>query len=926
MNDMRSDLYTNKKLGIRNAVLSFVIPFFIMYIAVVVMKVTPYGEHSFAIVDGSVYLNDVLNHARMLRGQENFLYSFTGLGFNNWANLAWGGFNPVKLLSLFATIDTVVDWFTWISLVNMSVCGLTMYLMLSGIYGHKASHLLFSTSYAMMGFNVANCFQMLFFIGPQMLPLVVVGLLRLLKGKSPLLYILSLFFCIFCNFYFGLMLCIASVVIFITYNYIYNDVVKSRRKKLLITYGISSLIAGLMASFFWLPALKAFSGGGRLNQTSAAEYQFSENMPFIQIFSKLFTGANSAHEEMVGFPNIFCGILVVALVVLFFMNKNISKRLKTGTAAVLTLYLLTFYIKAFTLAMHGFTHTNWFPYRYSYVFSFFLIWIATEQFRYIRETELSSVKRCFMVILLAALVVFSTSYEFISGGEVLIDFGLLALIGLLFYRWKKKPESFHRRIGAVALMLLVAVNLFANYIFSIQKLQNEDRWELNLKDYQQNTLLSGALVDGINNFDKGFFRMEKGVSESGSGGADAFLYDYNGISLSGPNIRAFVHKQMNKIGVNWYDMRHWYSDGISAATDSLLGIKYILTEQDLEAEKGYELLVNIGKGAAYQNPYALSVAVLADARIDEIALGSDAFENLNQIWKSMAGGNQDIFTRENNITFTFHNTIDGESITSEELVTSVSKTSAALEASRNGLSFSDNDTKSQKPDTSYIECRFIAQQDGPVYYFDKSVPESESGRPTTCVACIGVFHKGEEVVHYFNVDNNMASQKLIEQCNSILLAYTDNEVLQEYAEKLNSRDITLDVEHENDLTGTFTAGERQRILFSIPWDEGWTCYIDGQKVDIDKTWDLFMSVEAPEGQHTYEMKFFPAWMNYGLIISSISFAGLIIFMVVWKKRKKEEAGIEQGLIVSDASSSDEDAVVTKTDRDSVEQIQEEGVI
>ncbi len=91
--------------------------------------------------------------------------------------------------------------------------------------------------------------------------------------------------------------------------------------------------------------------------------------------------------------------------------------------------------------------------------------------------------------------------------------------------------------------------------------------------------------------------------------------------------------------------------------------------------------------------------------------------------------------------------------------------------------------------------------------------------------------------------------------------------------------------HENDLTGSFTAEEGQRILFTIPWDEGWTCYIDGQRVPIDKTWDLFMSVEVPAGSHEYEMKFFPAWMDYGLILGTAALLGLVVSVLLWKKRR-----------------------------------------
>ena len=124
-------------------------------------------------------------------------------------------------------------------------------------------------------------------------------------------------------------------------------------------------------------------------------------------------------------------------------------------------------------------------------------------------------------------------------------------------------------------------------------------------------------------------------------------------------------------------------------------------------------------------------------------------------------------------------------------------------------------------------------------------------------------------------------------CVNLVFAYADNTVLAEHAEILKNRDITFNMRHENDLIGRFTAGSEQCILFTIPWDEGWTCYIDGQEVSVDKIWDLFMAVSIPEGEHTYEMKFFPAWLNYGIYISCAALFGLVMLMFVSKCHYKE---------------------------------------
>jgi hypothetical protein len=169
--------------------------------------------------------------------------------------------------------------------------------------------------------------------------------------------------------------------------------------------------------------------------------------------------------------------------------------------------------------------------------------------------------------------------------------------------------------------------------------------------------------------------------------------------------------------------------------------------------------------------------------------------------------------------------------------------------------------------------------------FDTSIPSSRQGLQTPSIKFCGCFEAGETVTGEINVGqaDYLTGAFFRGYCANLVFAVADNELLEEYAQLLNSRDTSFNVVHENDLTGSFNAEEGQRILFTMPWDEGWTCYIDGQKVPVDKTWDLFMSVEVPVGKHTYEMKFFPAWMNYGLVLCTAALIGLVAFMLLRKR-------------------------------------------
>ena len=195
---------------------SFFLPFFIILLALNVLHITPFGDYTLVISDAKgLYINYLGYVGRFVKGLEGFTYSFEkGLGGNMMPHMAGTMINPFfSIISLFNIADYPLA-FTWISVLNFCACGLTMYIFIASVFGHKRSNLIFSTSYALSGFLVANVFQVIFFTGPLMLPLMVLGLRRIFQGKNTVIYFLSLFFCVLTNIYFGFTLCIASALFF----------------------------------------------------------------------------------------------------------------------------------------------------------------------------------------------------------------------------------------------------------------------------------------------------------------------------------------------------------------------------------------------------------------------------------------------------------------------------------------------------------------------------------------------------------------------------------------------------------------------------------------------------------------------------------------------------------------------------------------
>ncbi len=885
--------------------LSCFIPAVIIMVALAGLHVTPFGDKSLFIADANgLYINYVSYVGRMVKGLESFIYSFEkGLGGNMMPHMGITMLNPFfALFALFPVRDYPAGY-TLVSALNFCLCGLTMYMLLSDIYGHKRSNLIFSTTYALNGFLVANVFQVIFFTAVHALPLVVLGLRKLMQGKSPLLYILSLAYAISTSYYMGFMICVASVLLFFLYLFLHKNELAGQKQALLSRYAIASLIGGLLCAIIWLPALLGIRGG-RLDQTKLTDFSFAERFPLLEIGAKLFTGANDANELVNGRPNIYVGILPIAFVVLFFLNKEISRRKKTAVGLALGFYLLSYYIIAFDMLMHGGTTTNWFNFRYSYIFCCLLLLIAAEEWQYLDRISLSDCKKCGAIMLVASVLFFSKRYGFVQGGEVVLDFALLLIMFGSFYIHRKNPDKNPKKIFEILILLIVSFQLMLNYLISTDNLIKNNGWYKNVPEYESVVEKVTPLINNIQSVDTYFYRMEVNKQRSGNCGNDPMFYGYNGVGHGGSVERNFVRTGLNKLGIHWFDMRNYYGEGIPAATDALLGLKYIIAQEDLTEEKDYQNVthydeVEVFRGMEnydiYYNEDALPIAFLADTEIGNVETDhADIFDNLNRTWAAVSGQARPVFVEEDEIEFSAYNLFDGLEISSDSARALIEKYDAEDKAAKEDPESASKTAvkkaadKTQPPEFSaYIKYTFTAKQDGAVYTYNRAGMTEIQGSQMPVLEYLGYYHKGDIVTGYIDVVTDYVNRVGFEEiAGRFRAAYADNDALHAASEAVRARPCTLEKIKDSRLRGEFTAENDQLLMFTIPFDEGWTCFIDGEEVEIRQVLGVFMAVDAPAGTHSYEMKFFPTGMKTGIGLSAAALLTTLVYIPLDSRRRK----------------------------------------
>ena len=117
----------------------------------------------------------------------------------------------------------------------------------------------------------------------------------------------------------------------------------------------------------------------------------------------------------------------------------------------------------------------------------------------------------------------------------------------------------------------------------------------------------------------------------------------------------------------------------------------------------------------------------------------------------------------------------------------------------------------------------------------------------------------------------------------------DEDAWQEAFDVLNSQPLKVTEWEDTKITGTVDAKNAGLLYTSIPYEEGWSVYLDGNEVEPGKICkDSLIGISVTPGKHTVEFSYCPKGFVPGLIISILS----LIILVLLANREKIMALIE----------------------------------
>ncbi len=925
---------------------AFLLPFTIMLGVYACMGIHPFGNNSVLILDlQAQYIYYYEEIRSLLTEGGSFLYSWKRtLGGEFMGIIAYYGASIYNLFFVVFPKSMIADAMMFINLMKIGSMGLTF-----GIYIHKTRRpgemktIALSTMYALCAYSVVQTINPMWLDAVVFLPLLILGLERLITEKKMILYTVTLTYIFIANYYIGYMTGIFTFIYFLYYYFssreelverypakegnIFKRFFSSHGTGTFVRFALGTLVALMVASFMLIAAIYSLSFGKTdFQQTN---WNFALRFDFLEIIYKMFIGSYDTVNTN-GLPMIYSGILAIICVPVYFMSPDVKPAKKIGASLVLLAIILSFMINPADLVWHGFNLPNWLNYRYSFVFSFMVISMAADALRSIDKIKTTSVLGVGGILMVIVAFIQAdkfpidsqtTGAAFAKANIKTMYFALVSILFIVAYMIiihlisHKKSES----VGAFALALIVCAEMFCGSLINMSDLTDDVGMVrygsfVDASGNEDYTSYNAAInrikdiVDQVTENDTSFYRMESKVYRRLGGENESMAFGFNGIAHSTSTLNSSVIRLLNNMG--YASVSHWTKYlGSTPVSDALLGIKYVVTCDELLGDDFYTVKYQGLEHAdhvqpqsmiyAFENNYALPIAYGVSANslslLDNLSLpyyytGMDIQNRMIDAFLSETLYNGDVFKK-------------ASAIVSAENCDRGSFSQPCTYYDENGEKktiYVPYDSYVANGDDPTVVYNFVATESAPYYLhfptdnFGKTGSLYVNGAyvcdyGNTGIVYIGDFTKGEKVRVTFEIIDAF----YISDMSGTQIYYLDSDAAKEALTLLKNAGLNITDYSNKSIEGTINLPEGQElILTTIPYDKGWNCYLDGEKVEGVRALGSLLAIEATAGEHTLELRYMPKEYIVGFIVSALGIiilALMIILPVIKKKRAAKKA-------------------------------------
>ena len=875
----------------RFVVLSVILTGAFLALPYLIFSVFPFGDVTIMRMDlyhqyGPLFVelyDRVVNH-------ESMLYSWISGGGSSFLGNYFNYLSsPLTFIIFLFDRKEMTYAITTIVTVKGILSALTFSLYLKySLKRHSIATSAFGVFYALSAYFLAYYWNVMWLDGMVLFPIVMLGIEKIINECKPLCYIASLTVLFFASYYMAYMTCIFSVVYFCAYFILRHDLGEKIKPTLktdkkyslealtnnrLIKSGLiftgASLLSALLCAVSLVPVYMILQNSAATSDSFPKSFElYHDILSLVSThFSALETTIRSSGDDVL--PNVYCGLLTLILLPLFITNKKISVREKTVYIAIVLFFFVSFNLNIANFIWHAFHYPNDLPYRFSFMYSFILLVIAFRtlmNFKHIeyRDIAISGMFWVFVIIILQKYMTNKMDTKTIYFNIILIAMWTALLLIIC-------NKKLSKNVISLGLIFVLLCEMSLSIACAIPFSQKQTEYVKNYDTYRE-------AISKTYDYDDSFYRLE--LSELNTR-MDACLYGYRGMSTFSSMAYEDYSGQQYSLGMfgNRINSYTYYTQ--TPVYNMFYSLKYIMkTEESLAPSADFyekRFVTSDKKCEVYENKYFLPVAFTVDSALNEYEIEEgNPFEQQSALIENTCKI-KDIYIP---VKYTDFNATDVD----------------CEEVDGNGTYYF---TKEDSESNGSIDITVQAVNDSNLYIYLTS-PEAKNVN----------YYWGDEKTHYQNIETpyilDLGKHKKGEEikisidCAELesdssyfdIYAYNiDYDKLVSAHEFLDAGKINVESFSDTGIKGTVNAGYNGYLYTSIPYDKGWSVYIDGVKQKTVMLNGTQLACEITKGEHKVEFKFMPQGLLYGAAGTAAGWTGIILYALyksIKKKKKKQD--------------------------------------
>ena len=681
------------------------------------------------------------------------------------------------------------------------------------------------------------------------LPLIILGLEKMVYHNKKALYICSLTLMMLYDPYHAFLLCEFIFIFYFTMTFSgFKDFMKKS-----IRFGICSVAAAGLSAFSLISFLSFTSNSAYIEADTANASIFKS---FTNYFTVLSNYRNSNIFGAVSQDNsnsaIYVGMILIFIIPLYALCKKLTVKSRMKLVLLSIILYISFNNELLNYVFHGFHFQSLCPNRHAIFFVFIIISMLATILYNIKDYSISSIQGTIVIGSIIFIFLYIINKD-ISIFSLIVSITILSsfIILILYSSFKKTSCStiFKR------MLYITIVDLIINFIilFPNQISSNSD-------------LLTEA--NKINKIAENIPEMKKFNHLTEYLGYHPLYYtlgDVTDIHTLSYFSSGYTNDMINRIntynlpvGLNSMDYH-----GGNPLADIMLNIKYHIEDiNDESAYSTYNKIFTYNNYNVYENPYYVSMGMV--------------FENKNKIKEVDIKDYNEDDSRDS---------IDYQNDFIEAMGSSPIYKKIPCEHYINGseydntknyyyfgeiYNFKKDNTKEQKYVPVYIKIN--DKINGKIY---ASVGEN-------------VYFIGEvtESNHELMIDYPLES--VTENDNfTPIIAILDEDNLRLLHDHLSENILTDLSEDGKNIYAKLNSKKDGTLYISLPYYDSWDIYIDNKLVEKERFLGG-IGVDITKGTHTLQMCYQPTGARTGIIISTITLFLIIIYSIINHKKKHKK--------------------------------------